>query len=353
MTVERFLREREPEWKELQALLDGDGQLASRAAAGGQLASRAAAGRGKPERLGADGLRRLGALYRAAAADLAFARRTFPGDPLTQRLEALVIKARQAVYADEPRRISPLAFLTTGYFQRVRERPIALATAAALLLVPMILSAVWAIDDPAAAIGIVPEQFRAAADPGGGTSGLEPGQHAALSSEIFTNNIQVAFLAVAGGVLLGLGTIAVTIYNGGFIGALAGLTIEGGSSGDFFRLVVPHGVLELSCMVVEASAGLRLGWALVEPGTLTRGESLKREARPALEVVVGTIPWIVLAGLVEGFVTGELALGPAIALGVALGAIYVALIAYSRSPSARASGTARASAQTASASSAP
>jgi uncharacterized membrane protein SpoIIM required for sporulation len=127
---------------------------------------------------------------------------------------------------------------------------------------------------------------------------------------------------------MGLGTMAVTIYNGGFIGAIAGLAIEGGDSGEFFRLVVPHGVLELTCITVSASAGLRLGWALVEPGVLTRGEALRRQARPALEIVIGTIPWIVLAGLVEGFVTGSLALGPAIVVGVGLGILYAALLAW-------------------------
>ena len=118
----------------------------------------------------------------------------------------------------------------------------------------------------------------------------------------------MTFLAIAGGILAGLGTAAVTIFNGGFIGAIIGLTIENGSSGELLRLILPHGVLELSCIAVAATAGLRIGWALVDPGTLTRGESLRREARPAMELVLGTMPWLVLAGLVEGFVTGDLGL---------------------------------------------
>ena len=86
------------------------------------------------------------------------------------------------------------------------------------------------------------------------------------------------------------------------------------------ELVVPHGVLELSCIAVAAAAGLRIGWALVEPGTLTRGQSLRREARPAMEMVLGTMPWLVLAGLVEGFVTGSTGgLAGAIVVGGGLG----------------------------------
>jgi uncharacterized membrane protein SpoIIM required for sporulation len=139
----------------------------------------------------------------------------------------------------------------------------------------------------------------------------------------------VTFLAIAGGIFAGLGTAAVLIFNGGFVGAILGLTIENGSSGEFVTLVVPHGVLELSCIAIAAAAGLRIGWALVEPGTLTRGQSLRREARPAMELVLGTMPWLVLAGIVEGFVTGSTGgLGGGLVVGIGLGVVFWALVAW-------------------------
>lgn len=309
MKLDRFVEERRPGWTGLEALLRDAGA--------------------KPERLGPERLRRLGGLYRAAAADLAFARRAFPHDPVTRRLERLVLDGRQAVYADHGGRRSVWWFLATGYWRRVLERPWALVAAAVLLLAPLALAAVWAIDDPAAAIGVVPTEFRGAAEPGGGPGGLSAGDQAALSSTIFTNNIRVTFLAIAGGIFAGLGTAAVLIFNGGFLGAILGLTVENGSSADFVELVVPHGVLELSCIAVAAAAGLRIGWALVEPGTLTRGQSLRREARPAMEIVLGTMPWLVVAGLVEGFVTGSLGgLSGAIVVGGGLGVAFWGLVAW-------------------------
>jgi uncharacterized membrane protein SpoIIM required for sporulation len=297
MDADRFARERAPGWDELAALVRAAGA--------------------RPHRLGQERLLRLGAGYRAAAADLALARRMFGDHPLTRRLERLVADARQCVYAAEPRRRSLRSFVATGYWRRVRERPVLLGAALALLFGPMVLAAVWAVDDPAAAVGIVPEQFRGAAEPGE-QAALSPGEEAALSSEVFTNNIQVTFLVIAGGVALGLGSAAVTVFNGGFIGALLGLTIDNGSLDSLLRFVLPHGLLELSCIAVCCAAGLRLGWAIVDPGPLTRGESLRREARPAMEIVLGTMPWLVLAGLIEGFVSpGEPSLGVAALVGVA------------------------------------
>src|SRR5688500_7012667 len=98
-------------------------------------------------------------------------------------------------------------------------------------------------------------------------------------------------MAIAGGVLGGLGTALVLIYNGTFIGALGGLASGNGYAEPFFTLVVPHGVLELSLIVVTAAAGLRLGWSIVEPGRRSRLESARLEARPAMAMVLGSVPW--------------------------------------------------------------
>ena len=308
MRLDRFIRQREDGWLELDGLVSE--------------------ARNRPERLGVQGVLRLGALYRRAVADLSLARTAFPGDPVEKRLEKLVLRSRQLVYG-EARRTTALSFFTTGYWRRVTERPLALVTAAALLFVPMALAAIWALDDPHAALGVVPAEFSAAAEPGEGPGSLPVTEQAALASEIFTNNIRVSLLAIAGGVLFGLGTAFVLVYNGTFIGALGGLAGGAGHSEPFFELVVPHGVLELSCIVVTAAAGLRLGWALVEPGPRTRLDSARREARPAMAMVLGTVPWFVLAGLVEGFVTGSLPdLTAAVFVGVGLGVVYWALIVW-------------------------
>lgn len=313
MDVDRFTRERAAGWEELTALVREAGS--------------------KPQRLGSEALLRLGRRYRSAAADLALARRLFPGQPITRRLERLVTEARQSVYATEARRRSLRAFLATGYWRRLRERPLLLGISLALLLVPMALSLVWALDDPAAALGIVPADYQGAVEPGSHTADPDPDESAAAASALYTNNIRVTFLAIAGGVLLGLGTGAVTIFNGGLIGAVFGLSAENGSLDELLRFVLPHGVLELSCIVVSAVAGLRLGWAIVDPGPLTRGASLRREARAAMEIVLGTMPWLVLAGVIEGFVSPrQLPLPAAVAVGVTVGGAYWALLLWRGRP---------------------
>ena len=111
--------------------------------------------------------------------------------------------------------------------------------------------------------------------------GLATDDEAAFSAAIMTNNIRVTLLAFAAGILAGIGTAAVLILNGVLLGAIGGLAVGAGNGRPFFELVAAHGVLELSCIVVAGAAGLRFGWALVEPGTPERAATrLRREARP-------------------------------------------------------------------------
>jgi len=309
MTLDHFLHDRAGAWRELETLVGRGGR--------------------RPHRLGAEGVLRLGELYRGATADLALARRRWPGDPVVQRLDELVARSRHLVYAAPSRRFSPLEFLASGYWRLVAERPVLLAVSALLLFAPAALGASWALDDPGAAGGLVPLEYRQVAEPRteGTDLGFSPDEQAGFATEIFTNNIRVSFLAFAGGITGGVLTAAVLLFNGVLFGTVGGLAWEAGNGKYFVELVSAHGVLELSCIVVAGMAGLRLGWAIVDPGRLPRLTALRHEARRAVLIALGTAPWLVLAGLVEGFLTPTgLGLAQALAIGVTLGAVYWALV---------------------------
>jgi uncharacterized membrane protein SpoIIM required for sporulation len=313
--LDQFVSDRAPTWTELETLIDHAGS--------------------RPSRLGAVGVRRLGACYRAVAADLALARRRFPGDPVVVRLERLVQRGRQSVYSYPSSRASVWEFFANGYWRRVRERKGVLAISFLCLAVPTLLGGYWAWRDPGPASGLAPGQYQSVTQPRtpGQSLGLTVDDESAMASQIFTNNIGVTFLAFAGGLLLGLGTLYVLLQNGLQIGVVGGLAIGSGNGRPFFELVTAHGVLELSCIVVAGAAGLRLGWAIIDPGNRTRGEALREEARAAIEIILGTAPWLVVAGLVEGFLTPSgTGLPTVLAVGFSLGAIYWGLVLWRGAP---------------------
>jgi uncharacterized membrane protein SpoIIM required for sporulation len=311
MNLERFRRERGASWAELDDLL----RVAGR----------------RPEKLGAARVRRLGELYRSSAADLAFARSRFPGDPISAALEARVSQARHLVYDAPSRRESLRDFVLRDYWRAIRARRLQLALAAILLFGSAGVSGVWADHDPGGAGGLVPGAYQAVTHPRphGADLRLPRSERTALSGQIFTNNIRVTLLSFAAGITAGVGTVILLLMNGVMLGVVGGLAIGSGNGRVFFELVTAHGVLELSCIVVASAAGMRMGWALIEPGRDTRATALGREAREAIKVVLGTAPWLVVAGLIEGFLTpAGRGLPTVIAVGFGVAAIYWGLVVF-------------------------
>ncbi|QXC61387.1 stage II sporulation protein M [Aquihabitans sp. G128] len=316
-----FVQGRTPVWDDLAALV--------------------AAADGRIDRLDPASVRRLGRRYREAVADLAQARRRFPGDPVTDRLDLLVRQARPLVYGSVTTRTSVAEFATTGYWRRVRERPVFLLVAALTLFGPALLIGVWSNADPAGAARVaeVSPLTRGLSDDGPRDPDTQkvtdPTVNTGFSAQIFTNNARVALVAFAGGLSAGVLTIASLAFNGLVLGLVAGIAVQGGNGDSLWRLVVPHGVLELSLIVVSGAAGLRTGWALVHPGHRTRVEALAVEGRAGVELALGSAFLLVPCGLVEGFVTPRgLSLPAALAVGSSLGAAYWALVLWRGRPAA-------------------
>ena len=117
------------------------------------------------------------------------------------------------------------------------------------------------------------------------------------------NNIQVSFLAFAGGVFLCLGTAVILVQNGINVGIAAGLFSHATQTGKFFGLILPHGLLELTSVTIAGAAGLRIGWAIIAPGDRPRAVALAEEGRRSVVIVLGLMLCFLVAGIIEGFVT--------------------------------------------------
>lgn len=121
--------------------------------------------------------------------------------------------------------------------------------------------------------------------------------------EIAWNNIRVAFLTFAGGILASVGTLWVLFKNGVMVGAFESLFYQHGLGAKFVLVVFIHGTLELSAIVIAGAAGLRMGNAILFPGTFTRLQSLKLGAKDGAKILVGLIPVFIVAAFFESYVT--------------------------------------------------
>jgi uncharacterized membrane protein SpoIIM required for sporulation len=313
MKLNRFIDDRQGRWGQLEALI-------------------AAAGK-RPEKLPVAEIRSLASGYRSVAADLAIARRNFPGDPLVTRLERMTLAARALVYERESRRQSLIGFLADGYWQLLWERRRALLLSTLLLLGPGIAGLLWGMSDPVAATALVPDGFLWVTEAQSTNQGLGVVGLAGFSTFIMINNIRVALLAFALGITFGLGTAYLVASNGLILGVVTGLALNAGNGEVMLAAIAAHGVLELSCIVIAGAAGLSVGRALLRPAKKSRRAALTAEMSQAFRIAGGTAPWLILAGLIEGYVS-RVGLGPVptTIVGLAVGGIFWGLLVWRGQP---------------------
>jgi uncharacterized membrane protein SpoIIM required for sporulation len=130
-------------------------------------------------------------------------------------------------------------------------------------------------------------------------------QYAATSfaAEVWTHNALIAALGLISGILLGLPTLYLLFENCLNIGGDAGFMFAHGRGVEFFALILPHGMLELSAVFLGAAAGLRLGWKIIDPGPLPRSQALAIAGRETVTLALGMIVMLLTSGVIEAFVT--------------------------------------------------
>ncbi len=282
MTLESFVAARTDRWAALEAML-----RRSR--------------RGRLRDIPAADLERFGALYRDAASDLAIARRDFPDDNIATYLNDLCARAYPMLYRSPPLRpLDLVRWFVVGIPRAFRARRYYVLLSLGLLLAGAVAG--WL------AVDLRPD-LRASLIPQSGFDQLARGQVSSLPSApllgtvIITNNIKVAAICFLGGALAGLPTVLILAANGWMLGTIAAAVHQGGYDLAFWSLILPHGVLELSIIVIAGATGLYVGDAILRPGLLRRGEAFSRAALSSLGLAAGSASLLIVSGILEAYVS--------------------------------------------------
>ncbi len=299
--IDRFVDERTARWERLAALVHR--------------------GRRDPRRLAAEEVLELGHLYRGASSDLAIAQRDYPHDRATAALNGLVSEAHALIYSEGQVPWTALRDFGRRDFPRIVRANLSFVAAAfALFAVPALAAYALALAYPDVLQSTLPEELRRSLERRELWTDIQAELRPFAASAIMSNNIFVSVLAFAGGALAGTFTVLVLVQNGIVLGSVLAATQEVGLAGGLLTFVAGHGFVELSVIFLSAGAGLRLASALLTPGDLTRRDALRIRGAQALRIVLGCVPLLVVAGLIEGFVSPSSLPWPAkLAVGLASG----------------------------------
>lgn len=286
MDVDRFIATHQPTWERLDEL--------------SHRASKRISGLTPAE------LDELVALYQQVSTHLSITRTTYREPALIASLTGLTARAGAVIYGTRPRTLRALAnFFTQTFPAALWHARAVIVISAAMFLVPATVMAIWLANSPAALEASAPEALREAYINEDFETYYSAAPSAQFATEVTTNNIQVGILAFAAGIAFCVLTLYILIVNGANLGFAAGLFGAAEELPRFFGLILPHGLLELTAVFIAGGAGLKLGWTLIDPGDRPRGEALTEEGRRSVVIVLGLVAVFVVAGLIEGFVTGS------------------------------------------------
>ncbi|MCS7080692.1 MAG: stage II sporulation protein M [Chloracidobacterium sp.] len=279
-----FIERRKADWQRLEALL-------------------AAVGRGGLRRLRREEVREFGRLYQRAAADLAVARHEVRDAQLINYLNHLAVRAHGAIYRTESG-----GWRKLWRFYRY-DAPALFRTYRGYVFASFLVFAGFALfgglfvcyDEAFASViglsGALEEIKR-----GRNWTADINGENQLVASLIMTNNLRVAMGAFALGIFAGLGTFYILAVNGMHIGGILALAVKY-SFTPLLVFVCAHGVFELTAIFIAGGAGFLMGGALIAPGDRTRGEALLERGIAAVKLLSLCFPLLVVAGVIEAFLS--------------------------------------------------
>ena len=285
MISTRWLEKRKPHWSKLESLLNQSAQ-------------------GGLKSLSRSDLQELSLLYRQTAADLAAIREDRGSVHFARYINQLLVRAHNTIYSGH--RASPRAlfsfFLHTYPAAFCRNlKHCFLATL--IFAVAGVVGAVLTYQNPDFKVKLLGPQMVETIDRHEMWTHSIVGIKPLASSAIMTNNMSVGFTTFALGITGGLGTIYMMAFNGLLIGVIGMACWLSGMSLQLWSFVAPHGVLELPAIFIAGGAGLRIAQGLLFPGVLPRRDSLAKAGVEAVQLLLGTIPILIIAGLIEAFVS--------------------------------------------------
>lgn len=243
--------------------------------------------------------------YQALIADLARARSLGAARETIDQLNRIAVAGHNLLYGQiRLREGTGAAYGLGGFARAVRRHAGAVALSVLMFFGPALVSFVAVEFYPSLAYDLLTDEFLDF-DPATPENlhSIPSLARPVVSSVIISNNIQVTLLAFGFGLTAGIGTSVLLIFNGVYLGSVAGWMVLNGKDRALWGWIMPHGGTELLAICLAGAAGYILAGAIIAPGELRRSTALKRVGMEALTIELGCMVMLVFAGIIEGFVS--------------------------------------------------
>lgn len=243
-------------------------------------------------------------LYQTASSHLAIARWRYRDPDLVAHLTRVVASANAVLHRQRTMTVTrAIEFVTVRLpmaMWRVRWSALVVTMA---MIVAAVFAVVWLTTTPGAIEFAMPEEYRQYYVEEAFESYYSQYPTGLFGIRLFFNNAFIALRMFGAGIAAGLPAVAISALNGWGVGVAGMVMADAGREWTFWRLVLPHGLLELSAILLAGGAGTHLGWTIVSPGDRTRSQALGDEGRRAGTVALAAAAMLFLSALIEAWVT--------------------------------------------------
>ncbi len=285
MNEEAFVRGREAEWQRLEAFTE---QAQS-----------------SPALLSREEFRQFIRLYRSVSSDLAVVRTRSANLALIDYLNGLVSRAYGVLYQQpRPSIWESLRHGVELAAQTARRRAWFVLASVLIFLGSAFFAAILINTVPDTRDVLIPQGFREVFESwkSGSFEMRTGGENLGMTGFYASNNPMAAIgTASIAASTFGLGTAALLFNNGALIGVLGSEMAGVGKLDHLLSSIAPHGVPEISGLIISGAAGLLMGWSLINPGRRSRGESLREAGKDAVVLLATSVILMFIAAPIEGF----------------------------------------------------
>ncbi len=254
-------------------------------------------------------IERLPTLFRQICHDLSVAQHRLYDAAVVERLNRLAITG----YRTLERRVSGgwerfASLVLRDFPQAVRDEKRLFWFNTLLFWCPFFFFAIWTPHDPEWAMRLLgPEGMVSMERMYGSHTSPEDymreefGSNFMMFAFYIYNNVGIDLRTFAGGLLAGVGTLFIVLFNGAHIGAATGYVHHACNPETFYSFVAGHSAPELMGVVISGMAGMRLGLSLIHPGQHDRRTALVLGGRRAVLLILGACVLTAFAAVIEGF----------------------------------------------------
>lgn len=240
--------------------------------------------------------------------DLSYARTFYPQSPIVDYLNGLSVKAHTIIYRNKKEKGARLLdFWISELPLSIYNARLDFAWSLLIFVCAMLLGALSAYADDNVVRLVLGDQYVnmtldniQRGDPMGVYAQMMPAE---MFFKITINNLYVSFVVFLFGIFTPLGSAFIIFRNGIMVGAFLSFFFQRSLGGVSSMAIMIHGSLELSAIVLAGGAGILLGRSILFPGTLPRRESFVRGVRKGTKIMLGLVPFFIVAGVLESFIT--------------------------------------------------